>query len=155
MKQLLNHTDLFKKYNDYFTRNNLNAMIIEVDNSLDFDEEKITYESISKNIKCDEPRNSYPFDHFVLNCLSDRQKNKRITRNGKVPYLLSGCIAILLHEPCTMCSMALLHSRIDAVIYFKRNSCAGALGSKCYLNSMNSLNHRFPVYFVDNEFQNN
>lgn len=151
MKQLLSYTDLFKNYNDYF-KNNLGAIIIEVDNSLDFDEEKIIYESISKNIICDEPRNSYPFDHFVLNCLSNSQKNRRITRNGKVPYLLSGCVAILLYEPCTMCSMALLHSRVDAVIYFRRNSCAGALGSKCYLNSMISLNHRFPVYFVDNEF---
>ena len=155
LKQLLDHTNLFKQYNDYFIKNQLTAIIIEADNSLEFDEEKIIYESIFKNIICDEPHNSYPFDHFVLNCLSGRQNKKRIIRNGKVPYLLSGCVGILLHEPCAMCSMALLHSRIDAVIYFRRNNFAGALGSKCYLHSMNSLNHHFPVYLVDDELQNN
>lgn len=151
----MHHTNLFKQYNDYFIKNQLTAIIIEADQSLEFDEKKIIYESIFENIICDEPRNSYPFEHFVLNCLSGRKKNMRIIRDGKVPYLLSGCVAILLHEPCAMCSMALLHSRIDAVIYFRRNNFAGALGSKCYLHSLNSLNHRFPVYLVNNELQKN
>jgi tRNA(Arg) A34 adenosine deaminase TadA len=154
LKQLLDHTNVFKQYNKYFTSKCLTGMIIETEKYLEYDEKKIIYESISKNIMCDEPHNSYPFDHFVLNCLSGHQINKRITRNGKVPYLLSGCIAILLHEPCTMCAMALLHSRIDAVIYFNRNICAGALGSKCFLNYTNSLNHHFPVYLVDDDVVN-
>lgn len=158
MKQLLEHEDLFKQFKEYFTKNNLSAIIIETfraNDKLEFNEEKIIYESPSEKIMCDEPSNNYPFDHFVLNCLSGPLKNKRITRSEKVPYLLSGCVAILSNEPCTMCSMALLHSRIGAVIYFRPNHVAGALGSKCYLHSMISLNHHFPVYNVQSESQNN
>lgn len=155
LKQLLEHTELFKQYYDYFCKNNISAMIIESANLLQFSEENIIYECFSSMMSCEEPRTGYPFDHVVLNCLSNYQKNIRIIRDGKIPYLLSGCIAILVNEPCTMCSMALLHSRIDAVIFCRKNNIAGALGSKCYLHSMESLNHRFPVYFADFSIQDN
>ena len=112
-----------------------------------FDETLIIHESESSQVGCNELTNlNYPFDHVVINSLISESKNKRLKRNGKVPYLLSGCLAILSHEPCTMCSMALLHSRIDAVIYINSNKVSGSLGSKCFLNSMSALNHRFPVY---------
>lgn len=128
-------------------------MIVEAaDNFIDSEvvEDHIIYENSCTEIRCNTPERSYPFDHYVLQSLSSAAKNRRIPRNDKIPYLLSGCVAILSHEPCTMCSMALLHSRIDSIIYFNRCDTSGALGSLCFLHSMDSLNHRFPVYRVEN-----
>lgn len=155
MKQLLEHTNLFNLYREYFIENNFSAIIVESFDKFEFSEKNIIYESILERISCNETLNNYPFDHFVLNCLSSDQKNSRHIINGKIPYLLSGCVAILLNEPCTMCSMALLHSRIDAVIYFKQNDVAGALGSMYQLHSMDSLNHHFSVYIAESQQQIN
>ena len=149
LKQLTEHSNLFSIFQTYFTDNKLNLLIVEATEFTGSIDELIIHETSTNNIICIEPGHNYPFDHFVLSSLNAPQKNKRITRNGKVPYLLSGCIAILSHEPCVMCAMALLHSRIDAVIFFERNEVAGALGSNCFLHSMNSLNHHFPVYTLE------
>lgn len=143
IKQLTEHSNLFSRFREYFLVNDLSLLIVE-----DTEEGLIVHESSKNKIICNQSGHSYPFDHFLLNSLSSPPKNKRITRNGKVPYLLSGCVAILSYEPCIMCAMALLHSRIDAVVYFERNEMAGALGSNCFLHSMDSLNHHFPVYIV-------
>ena len=50
------------------------------------------------------------------------------------------------HEPCTMCAMALLHSRIRTVVYKHPDPAHGALGSKYKLHAKASLNHSFAVY---------
>eukprot|EP00668_Euglena_longa_P000883 GGOE01001067.1.p1 GENE.GGOE01001067.1~~GGOE01001067.1.p1 ORF type:complete len:334 (-),score=33.53 GGOE01001067.1:82-1083(-) len=62
------------------------------------------------------------------------------------PYLLSGCDVYTTHEPCTMCSMALLHSRVRSVYYAVPNPSFGGLGSRYRINVQQGLNHRFPVY---------
>lgn len=151
MKQLTDNSKLFSNYQSHFLGNKLSLLIFEatdeqITESSSHLQELIIYESSTTEIVCNEPGHSYPFDHFVLKSLSGPQKNKRVARNGKVPYLLSGCIAILAREPCVMCAMALLHSRIDAVVYMERNEVSGALGSNCFLHSIDSLNHHFPVY---------
>lgn len=152
-KQLSDHSLVFQQFESYFIKKNLNLLIVESaypkDNLILF-EELIIHESDSANSCFNNTDTSYPFDHYVLNALSGSMKNKRITRNNKAPYLLSGCIAILSYEPCIMCSMALLHSRIDAVVFYNYSKDSGALGSKCFLHSMESLNHHFPVYLLDN-----
>lgn len=144
---------MFRHFESHFLKNNLSLLIIESiileGGDQESMEEFIIYESKSTNMACSQPKLSYPFDHCVLSALSGCTKNKRISRNNRIPYLLSGCIAILSHEPCTMCSMALLHSRIDAVIFYNYNNDSGALGSNCFLHSMESLNHHFPVYTLD------
>jgi len=60
-------------------------------------------------------------------------------------YLCTGCIAFVTHEPCVMCSMALLHSRISCVVYSKKNTEFGGLGSQAKLHTMDKLNHTFQV----------
>ena len=42
--------------------------------------------------------------------------------------------------------MALVHSRIDAVVYLMESSETGALGSLCNLHLNKNLNHNFPVF---------
>jgi len=68
---------------------------------------------------------------------------------GSVPageYLCAGCTAVLTVEPCAMCAMALLHSRIGRVIYAIPDAAGGALGSVYRLHVHRQLNHHFEVF---------
>ena len=64
----------------------------------------------------------------------------------KKSYLLNNCSIYLTHEPCIMCAMALLHSRISNVYYLNKNIQFGALGSIYKLHTLKKTNHRFNVY---------
>lgn len=70
-----------------------------------------------------------------------------------IDYLCNGCTAIFVREPCIMCSMALLHSRIACVIYAVSNPTSGGLGSKFSVHCEPHLNHHFHVYkgFLEDE----
>ncbi len=146
--ELTHFSRLFERYENYFQDSRLSLLIVE--NSLpdNIDESLIIVQSDSHCNYCPTDGMAYPFEHLVLKAINEKPHNSRIFRNNKIPYLLSGCVAILKEEPCTMCAMSLLHSRIDAVVYFKSNMAAGALGSICLLHVEVSLNHHFPVYQV-------
>jgi tRNA-specific adenosine deaminase 3 len=60
-------------------------------------------------------------------------------------YLCTGYYAYLTHEPCGMCAMALVHSRISKVFYLNETK-HGFLCTKCKLHCINDLNHRFEVF---------
>lgn len=61
-------------------------------------------------------------------------------------YLCTNFFAFLSHEPCYMCAMALLHSRIKCVIFDKENKNNGALSSQEKLHCIKNLNHHFKVF---------
>jgi tRNA-specific adenosine deaminase 3 len=61
-------------------------------------------------------------------------------------YLCTGCTAVLTAEPCAMCAMALLHSRIGRVVYARADGREGALGSAHRLHVHRQLNHHFDAY---------
>lgn len=61
-------------------------------------------------------------------------------------YLATGYDICLKYEPCIMCSMALLHSRIRRVFYMEPRLDRGGLGSIYTLHKHPSLNHHFSVY---------
>lgn len=65
---------------------------------------------------------------------------------GPRPYLCTGYDCYLLHEPCTMCAMALVHSRLRRVIFCAPDAAAGALGGAFKLHAQRSLNHHYLVY---------
>lgn len=65
-------------------------------------------------------------------------------------YLCTGLDAYLSREPCPMCAMALLHSRVRRVFYSKPNPRRGALGSKERIHCHKQLNHHFQVFTYNN-----
>lgn len=70
-------------------------------------------------------------------------------RNIDDQYLCQDAKVFLSHEPCIMCAMALVHSRVGLVVYKQKFDSWGGLGSFAKLHTSSSLNHRFHalVYF--------
>lgn len=62
------------------------------------------------------------------------------------PYLCTGYWAFLLMEPCPLCAMALLHSRVLRIFYGISNKATGVLGTKTVLHAVPGLNHRYQVW---------
>ncbi|KAJ8351637.1 hypothetical protein SKAU_G00231130 [Synaphobranchus kaupii] len=61
-----------------------------------------------------------------------------------VPYICTGYDLYVTREPCVMCAMALVHSRISRVFY-GATSEDGALGTKYKIHVQKDLNHHFEV----------
>lgn len=85
---------------------------------------------------------SYPACRFTS--ASSVQTEAQI-ENGTQPYICTGYDLYVTREPCVMCAMALVHSRIGRVFYGV-TSADGALGSKFKIHTQKDLNHRFEVY---------
>ena len=69
-------------------------------------------------------------------------------QNVSKPYLCTGLDCYMIHEPCAMCAMALVHCRVRRVIYCVPDSVHGALGGAFRLHGQKSLNHHYQVYRV-------
>ena len=61
-------------------------------------------------------------------------------------YLCSGLWLIVTREPCPMCAMAAVHSRIGKLFYSLENNEVGALGSRFNIHLESQLNHHYTVY---------
>lgn len=65
------------------------------------------------------------------------------------PYLCTGFDAFTLHEPCAMCAMALVHSRVRRVVFALPDPALGMLGAGRPLRQLHCekrLNHRYVVF---------
>ena len=60
-------------------------------------------------------------------------------------YLLTSRVLFTTHEPCIMCSMALLHSRVAKVIYLIPMGKTGGCGGSACLPRLEGVNHRFGI----------
>lgn len=63
------------------------------------------------------------------------------------PYLCTGYDVYLTDEPCIMCAMALVHSRVRRIFFNKSNS-NGALKTLTKLHAIKPLNHHYEVYQI-------
>ncbi|KAM7541365.1 hypothetical protein Aperf_G00000024066 [Anoplocephala perfoliata] len=61
-------------------------------------------------------------------------------------YLLNDCDVYLSIEPCLMCAMALLHSRVSRVFIAKRLPSIGGMCSRWKLSLVKAVNHHFFVF---------
>lgn len=70
---------------------------------------------------------------------------------GSRPYMCTGYDIFIKREPCIMCAMALVHSRLARVIYCESDLSHGALGGAMKLHSKKSLNHHYHVYLLEQQ----
>ncbi|XP_026872234.2 probable inactive tRNA-specific adenosine deaminase-like protein 3 [Electrophorus electricus] len=71
--------------------------------------------------------------------------NTAIVKENTQPYICTGYDLYVTREPCMMCAMALVHSRINRAFY-GTTSADGALGTKYKIHCQKNLNHHFEVY---------
>jgi tRNA(adenine34) deaminase len=60
-------------------------------------------------------------------------------------YRLSGCTLYATIEPCAMCASAMIHARIERLVFGARDAKAGAAGSVLQVLNHPQLNHRVEV----------
>ena len=60
-------------------------------------------------------------------------------------YRLPGCTLVVTVEPCTMCAGALVHARIEQLIFGTREPRAGAVCSSTRVLDNPGLNHKVVV----------
>jgi tRNA(adenine34) deaminase len=86
-------------------------------------------------------RNILEFDpsaHAEVACL--REAGKRLKN-----HRLTGCTLFVTIEPCAMCAGALVHARIDRLVYGASDPKAGAVHSVMQVLDHPALNHRVEV----------
>lgn len=86
----------------------------------------------------------YTFDQYPA-CTFTSLTSDSVQKASSQPYICTGYDLYVTREPCVMCAMALVHSRIGRVFY-GTSSADGALGTKYKIHSQRDLNHRFEVY---------
>jgi tRNA-specific adenosine deaminase 3 len=96
----------------------------------------------------------HPLRHAVLNCVRDIANLRTVspfadvqaTRNG-AGYLLTSLSVFLSHEPCVMCAMALVHSRVKEVFYIvPGRQAGGGFGGSFPVHSHPGLNHQMDLF---------
>jgi tRNA(adenine34) deaminase len=60
-------------------------------------------------------------------------------------YRLNGCTLYVTLEPCAMCAGAMIHARLDRIVYAAEDPKAGAAGSVLGVLNHPQLNHQMVV----------
>ncbi|TGZ65371.1 hypothetical protein CRM22_005911 [Opisthorchis felineus] len=100
-----------------------------------------TVETLDENASC--------LNHSVILVVS-RSAQKQKSNEQDDSYLCTGLDAYVSMEPCIMCSMALVHSRIGRVFCYSRLPNMGGFTNRIRIHVEKRLNHRFNV-FAPNE----
>lgn len=89
--------------------------------------------------------------HSVMNGIEGiayKEKHSRSTNPSLADagYLCQDILVYTTHEPCIMCCMALVHSRISRITYLKPVKDTGGLESHYQLGDRPALNWRFKIW---------
>lgn len=90
-----------------------------------------------------------PLDHCVMRAIEDVASKARSSSLPPSQYLCTGFHVLLRTEPCFMCAMAFVHSRIAALIFIEADGRHGSLCSTTDCKWMQACNHRYQVYRVE------
>ncbi|KAF8322454.1 cytidine deaminase-like protein, partial [Clavulina sp. PMI_390] len=99
----------------------------------------------------------HPLKHSVMNVIrtvadsvvssASSSPDPTLARTSSiVDYLLTGLTLFTTHEPCIMCSMALVHSRVARVFILHGMPRTGGCGGCTAVTGLNGVNHRYDVY---------
>jgi tRNA-specific adenosine deaminase 3 len=111
-------------------------------------------DSYSKGCLARDTRKSerHPLRHSVMNLVRDVALVSNDTtqipeglKNGQ-NYLLTSRTLFTTHEPCIMCSMALLHSRVKEVFYIYPMPQTGGCGGLACIPGLKGVNHRYGIW---------
>ncbi|CUM52858.1 uncharacterized protein AC631_02848 [Debaryomyces fabryi] len=103
-------------------------------------------------------RNNHPLEHSVMKSIEEIAKNETSRRcnlqgtmldhadKNDLNYLCHNLLVYTTHEPCVMCSMALVHSRIGRIIYMKDIPETGGLSSNYQLGDRDGLNWKYDIW---------
>jgi tRNA(Arg) A34 adenosine deaminase TadA len=101
--------------------------------------------STTDHHECNDPLRHVVFD--AIDQVAQYHRSHNTNTEFYEGYLCKDCDVYLSHEPCVMCAMALLHSRIANVYFTHENIVLGGFKT-ALIHSQKSLNHRFRVYQV-------
>ena len=98
----------------------------------------------------------HPLRHATISCVTEIANLRTMspfadvaaTRNG-AGYLLTSLSVFMTHEPCVMCAMALVHSRVKEIFYLTGTGCSsngGGFGGSYPVHSHPGLNHQIDLF---------
>lgn len=95
-------------------------------------------------------REKHPLRHSVMEAIDQIAQYERLKRlaneSSSLPhYLCLELIVYTTHEPCIMCSMALVHSRIDRLVYLRPHA-NGGIESSYFIGDRKDLNWKFEIW---------
>lgn len=99
---------------------------------------------------CHDDRDRHPLRHATMVAVEEIaaiEKSRRTGLISKAPsnYLCNDLIVYTTHEPCAMCAMALVHSRIKRLCYVFPHP-KGAIESTHFIGDRRDLNWTFEIW---------
>ncbi|KAL3232615.1 tRNA-specific adenosine deaminase subunit TAD3 [Nakaseomyces bracarensis] len=102
-----------------------------------------------------------PIDHSIMvgiNQVAKYEKSNRLNEEVSQNYLCLNFDVYTTHEPCSMCSMALIHSRINRCIFVREMEKTGCFspssGNAYCMHANKKLNSKYEVFqWIGEEYQ--
>ncbi|KND98205.2 hypothetical protein QG37_04970 [Candidozyma auris] len=96
-------------------------------------------------------RDEHPLHHSVMKAIesiASIERHNRLSfsdKDSELSYLCQDLVVYTTHEPCTMCCMGLVHSRIGRLVYIWPHE-KGAVESSYFIGDRKDLNWKFEIW---------